>query len=111
MSPEQLVQSFADVLGSGDLDALDAIVAPDCVDANPVPMQPPGRVGVALKLAVWRAAAPLARSTIEMLGPTPTGAEARWTTNPGTGEPPSRWWGRFVVRDARIQAFEVDRVG
>lgn len=112
MSPALLVRAFFErALIPGDVAALAEIATEDCLDHNPMPFQPPGRAGVGLKLAFWRAAAPRAVVTVHGVEPSEQGAEARWTTDPGTGEPPLSFLGRFTVQDGRICALEVDRVG
>lgn len=59
-----LVRRFADVLASGRFEELEAIVASDCDDRNPLPLQGRGRDGVCYKLAFWRAAALTLRGVV-----------------------------------------------
>ncbi|MFO0606691.1 MAG: radical SAM protein [Polyangiales bacterium] len=106
----RLVRRFAEVLETGRWEDLADVVAPDCDDRNPVPLQPPGRDGVCFKLALWRAHAPASRSRFLDVRATDGGAEARWETVAAPGEPATRWHGRFAVRGGLIRAFEVDHV-
>jgi len=105
-----LVRRFADVLASGRLEELEAIVAVDCDDRNPLPLQPGGRDGVCYKLAFWRALAPTATTRVVEVTATEDGATARWQTEPAPGEQVGTYVGRFAVREGRIRAFEVAHV-
>lgn len=107
----QLVRRFAAVLESGNLEALTELLTDDCCDRDPVPLQPAGRGGVAYKLALWRAMKPRSRSRFLHIAPTQGGVTARWRTEPGDGEAPGVFEGRFTTQDGRISAFEVDLVG
>lgn len=105
-----LVRRFAAVLGNGRWEDLASVVAPDCDDRNPVPLQPRGRDGVCFKLALHRAQSPASRSRFLDVRAIEGGAEARWETVPAPGAPADVYHGRFTVRDGLIRAFEVDRV-
>ncbi len=106
-----LARRFHALLESGRYDELDELVSDDCRDANPLPLQAPGRDGVCFKLAFWRAEWPEARSRVVDVHGDATGAVMRWETVLTPGEAPRTYLGRFDVRDARIAAFEVRHVG
>ena len=99
---------FVSMLENLDLDRLERILSPDCADENPLPFQPPGPRGVALKIACWKALAPQARTSVEQVQDTPDGLCARWITR--VGDQVSRWEGRFSFQDQRICAFGARRV-
>ncbi len=99
------------LLHSDRWDELDDLVTIDCRDANPLPLQAPGRDGVYFKLAFCRAEWPESRSRIVEAHGDAGGAVMRWETVLTPGEAPRTYLGRFEVRDARISAFEVDHVG
>lgn len=109
----EAVRALFSLLGQAPADGvLEALVTPDCTDADPMPLQPPGRDGIAFKFAWWRAARPEARSTLEHLellrsGPAPV-VRADWRTEPGPGEPVLRFRGRFELDGARISAVSVE---
>jgi steroid delta-isomerase-like uncharacterized protein len=60
-----LVRRFYDALNKGDMDALDAFVAQDVVDHNPLPNQAPGLKGVKDAINVFRGGFPDIRVTNE----------------------------------------------
>ena len=106
----EVVRAFADAFVSGRLAELPALLAADCVDANPGPLQPPGRDGV-----LWKAAAFHARfagfvTTLTDVVGVDGGAVATWTTRFPTGEL-TRWRGTFVVAGTAIASFGVEHVG
>jgi MoaA/NifB/PqqE/SkfB family radical SAM enzyme len=105
-----LVERFAGVLASGRFEELEAIVADDCDDRNPLPLQPAGRDGVCYKLAFWRASAPEALTRVVEVLATDDGATARWQTEVRPGESLGTYVGRFAVSGGRIRAFEVTHV-
>lgn len=106
----RIVRRFHALLSQERPEALDELVSDDCRDANPLPLQPPGRDGVWFKFAFWRAEHPEARSRLLDLQGDADGAVARWETALSASEAPRTFVGRFEVRDARIRAFEVRRV-
>lgn len=105
-----LVRRFGDVLTTGDLAALDGLLAHDCRDGNPAPFQAPGRPGVALKIAWYRALQPESRSRFLHVVGTDDLVVAHWLTELPDGSA-SRHRGRFTIANGRITAFEVDDVG
>jgi MoaA/NifB/PqqE/SkfB family radical SAM enzyme len=106
-----LVRRLIGVLASGRLEELASIVTEDCDDRNPLPLQGPGRDGVCLKMALWRAMRPDAQTRLLEVLPTDEGATARWETEVAPGERAGMYVGRFDVRGGRIRAFEVTHVG
>lgn len=104
-----LVEALFDAIRSGEVAALDEVLSPDCVDHDPMPYQPPGRVGVALKMSVWRALAPGFRTTVEAVREDVGETVATWLTTVPGGQ--ARWEGRFGVRAGRISSLGVRRVG
>jgi hypothetical protein len=105
-----LVRRFHAVLEHGRLDELDAILSPDCHDANPLSVQAPGRVGVALKLALYRELEPRSRSRILGFELFEDHVVAEWITDHTDGSVTAHR-GRFMICDGRISAFEVEHVG
>lgn len=99
------------MLHSDRWDEVNELVTADCRDANPLPLQAPGRDGVYFKLAFWRAEWPEARSRVLDAYGDAHGAVMRWETVFAPGHAPRTYLARFEVRDARICAFEVDHVG
>jgi hypothetical protein len=78
-----------EALNRGDLDALEELVAEDCVDHDPIPGQPPGLSGVRLKIALYRAAMPDATSSLDAFTAEPGGVLVTWTTRwTARGAPP-----------------------
>jgi hypothetical protein len=110
MSALRLVRRLVALFTQGPLEALTELVSDDAMDHNPLPFQPPGREGVAWKLAFWRAEAPQARSWLERLAATPEGAVARWSTELTPDGPSMLFEGHFFVRDGRITSVKVKRV-
>lgn len=106
-----LARRFHALLQRDRYEELDELVADDCRDANPLPLQAPGRDGVCFKLAFWRAEWPAATSRIVEAHGDAGGAVMRWETVLAPGHAPRTYLARFEVRDARICAFEVDHVG
>jgi hypothetical protein len=105
-----LVRRFGAVLDHGRIEELDEILAPACRDENPIAVQPAGREGVALKIALYRAQEPASRSRFVAIDEGDDAVVAEWITEIPSAEP-SRWRGRFTIEAARIAAFEVIRVG
>jgi predicted ester cyclase len=60
-----LVRRFYEALNTGDIGALDAFVAPDFVDHNPLPGQAPGLKGIKDAMAVFLGGFPDMRTTNE----------------------------------------------
>jgi steroid delta-isomerase-like uncharacterized protein len=61
-----IVRRFVDeVWNGGNVDAIDAIIAPDAVDHNPNPGQPPGSEGVKWVVRAFRAGLPDLRMELE----------------------------------------------
>lgn len=58
---------FEEVLNGGQLDLLDAVIAPDYVENNPAPGQAPGAAGVKARIQAIRAAFPDLRFVLEEL--------------------------------------------
>lgn len=106
-----LARRFHALLAHDRRDELEALVSADCRDANPLPLQGPGRDGVCFKLAFWRAEWPDARSRIVDVHGDAGGVVMQWETVLVPGDAPRTFLGRFEVRDARISAFEVHHVG
>lgn len=104
-----LVERLCGTLDTGDEAELARILADDVEDRNPMPAQPPGRVGVVYKLAFHRAAHPTARTTLTGIESTTQGAVARWHTAFESGR--FAYEGRFTIAHGRITAMEVSRVG
>ena len=104
-----LVLRFAGVLRSGQLEELDDLLAEDCLDQNPMPFQPPGRLGVAFKLALFHAQHPCAHSTFTKLSLQPGKVIAEWTTT-FAGGLNTRWRGNFYFLGERIITFRTAHV-
>ena len=105
-----VVERFADAFLGGRLEVLAVLLAEDCRDGNPVPLQPPGRDGVVFKAAAFHARHAGFRTDLTDLCERGDGlVEARWTTRFPDGEV-TRWRGRFTVAGEHIAAFEVDHV-
>jgi hypothetical protein len=106
---EQLFERYFDVLNGGDPVALDAIVAADCIDHDPIPQQPRGLEGVHFKVLCYRAGSPEARSALESIGPLAGGrALVTWTTTAlhlgATGQPGTcRFTAMFTIEAGRIR--------
>lgn len=58
---------YEEVMTRGNFDALNELVAKDCVDHNPMPGQRPGRDGIREMLQAWRAAFPDLKLKVEEL--------------------------------------------
>lgn len=101
---------FADVLVGGRFEALETLVAADCDDRNPLPLQPGGRDGVCFKLAYWQVVAPAAQVRNIEVSAAEDGVAARWQTEIVPGAAVGNFLGRFVVREGRICSFEVTNV-
>jgi hypothetical protein len=108
MSAVELVRRFADAFVHGRLDELP--LTDDCVDANPVPLQPPGRDGVIWKLALFRAQFSGFVSAFVGLIDRGDTVTAIWTTQFPTGAL-THWRGTFTIAGAAITRFEVQHVG
>ncbi|WP_437275225.1 nuclear transport factor 2 family protein [Sorangium sp. So ce375] len=105
-----LVRRLGAVLEHGRIEELDEILTPDCRDENPLAVQLPGRVGVALKAAWYRTCEPESRMRFVAFDEDGSVVIAEWITEL-PGRDASRWRGRFVIEGDRIAAFEVIRVG
>lgn len=108
------VSAFIAAFRGDRTERLASLLAEDCVDQNPHPLQGPGREGVVLKMALFRALHPGARTRTTRLVERGGGqVEARWTTTFASGKR-TRWLGRFHVGErgtGGIARFEVWRVG
>jgi hypothetical protein len=111
MSATEVVRQFGHAFACGQIDALVPLLAEDCIDANPGPLQPSGRDGV-----VWKAAAFHARfagftTTLTAVGDRADGSViADWTTRFPDGSV-THWRGTFAVAGTAIARFEVEHVG
>jgi hypothetical protein len=107
-SVEALVRALLEVLRDGGIERLDAILSPDCKDADPVAGQLPGRTGYAQKVLLFRALFPDAHIVLEEIRVAPPGAQATWTTlargiGEETGDARWRFTGEFEIEDGRIR--------
>jgi len=108
-----LLEAYFEVLRDGRVERLDALLAKDYQDHNPVPGQFPGLAGIKLKVLFFRAHHPGARIVIESIEAVSPGARAVWrTTAPGLGgEPAESTWrfvGEFEFADGKIKSSRVD---
>src|SRR4051812_20391712 len=72
-------RAFATIHGD-DPFALDGVFAEDCIDHNPLPLQPSGIDGIRYKPAFYRAAAPSAETRVLAIAPEAEGYRVTWTT-------------------------------
>lgn len=92
---KQLVRRlFEEVFPAADLDALRTLVAPDVVDHDPVPGQPPGVDGIASVVSALHAGVPDQTFTVSHLLADGDLVSARWTSRgvnsgPLFGQPPT----------------------
>lgn len=112
-TPVALVHRFGQAFSEGATEAFDDVLADDVVDMQPVPLQGPGRVGVALKVAMFRAQYPgftTRFTSIVGTGDVMHGdADATWVTTFPDGAV-TRWRGWFHFRDGKIVAFGTSHV-
>jgi steroid delta-isomerase-like uncharacterized protein len=119
-----LVERFVDAANAGDYRAFDGLVAPDYVDHDPIPGQPPGAAGLAMAYGVWASTFPDIKFTLEDIVAEDDLVVARGVnegTNTGAfmGIPPTgrpmRWTATrmFRVQDGRISEgwINLDMVG
>jgi hypothetical protein len=109
---EHLVRALLAVLKDGGIERLDAIMAPDCEDLDPMAGQLPGRAGYAQKVLLFRALFPDARIELEELRIGPPGARATWTTEAQgiaeqTGHRALRFTGEFAIEGGRIRSTRI----
>lgn len=110
----RVVRDFIEAFRGDRLDQFGDLLTDGCVDKNRGPLQGPGRAGVMLKMALFRALHPGTRLCTTLLRDREDGwVEARWTTTFADGAR-TDWLGHFLVEDCdrgRIGRFEVWRVG
>lgn len=109
MTAAHIVGEFAVAFIAGELDGMQQLLADDCIDANPAPVQPPGRHGILLKAALFHAQFRGFATTLADIEDRGSDVIATWTTRFPTGEL-TRWRGTFVVANDRIARFEVAHV-
>jgi len=85
---------FEEVFPSGDLAVVHDLVAPDIIDHDPMPGQPPGAEGIEYVISVMRTAQPDLRFTVDDLLAEADRVAVRWTmrgtnTGPMLSQPPS----------------------
>jgi len=110
MSAPDIVRRFGEAFARGWLHELPALLAIDCLDANPYPLQPAGRDGVLWKAACFHLRfAGFETSLTTVIDRGDGHVVADWTTRFPTGEL-TCWRGTFVVAGDAIARFEVDHV-
>jgi steroid delta-isomerase-like uncharacterized protein len=60
-----LVARFVEAVNAQDYSAFDRLVAPDYLDHDPIPGQPPGSAGLAMSYGVWASTFPDIRYTLQ----------------------------------------------
>jgi ketosteroid isomerase-like protein len=110
---QALITGFFAVLRDGALGRLQELMAEDCVDHDPLPGQPAGRAGVALKVALFRAAHRDARITVEAIEPDAGGARVAWSTTArglggAPGEATRRFVSRFEIEGGKIRSSKLE---
>ena len=95
---------FEDIIPAGDAGALRELMAPDFLDHNPLPGQPPGNEGGEYVVDTMHGAHPDLRFTIDDLVAEADRVTIRWTlhgtnTGPMLGRPPT---GERVERSAIV---------
>lgn len=103
------VRAFTEAFAARRLADMQPLLAPDCRDGNPDPHQPPGALGILWKAALFQAVFDGFETRVEAISGDGGPVTAAWTTRFPDGRV-TRWRGHFTVKDARIQAFEVERV-